>query len=254
MTAIQTAPTAPPPPYYRELVPIVLPDDYVCPDPEKRGDMLQTPVIDKSGYFVARHFAGRSEVMVRTDGFVFYNEYSMNYRFRPDLYVAFGVDKAAIRQRNGYVIWEVGKPPDFVLEVASESTNYRDTGEKPDLYSGIGIPEYWRVDPTGGEFYGYPIAGDTLVNGVYHPMPLATESDGTIWGYSAALDLCLCWNSAWDWDVDDESGLRFYDRKMGRYLCDFTLVENQLAQAQERIRQLEAELGQRPLPPGNARP
>ena len=104
-------------------------------------------------------------------------------------------------------------------------------------------------------------------------MPLATESDGTIWGYSAALDLCLCWNSAWDWDVDDESGLRFYDRKTGRYLCDFALVEAdrdaavveraravvdrdvaviertqavvELAQAQERIRQLESELGQR---------
>ena len=29
---------------YRKLTPIVLPDDYVCPDPEKRGDMLQTPV------------------------------------------------------------------------------------------------------------------------------------------------------------------------------------------------------------------
>ena len=250
MTTMTATPTAPARIHYRELVPIVLPADYVCPDPEKRGDMLQTPVIDKSGYFVARHFAGRPEVMVRTGGFVFYNEYSMNYRFRPDLYVAFGVDKDAIRRRNGYVVWEMGKPPDFVLEVASETTSEQDTGEKPGLYSGIGIPEYWRVDPTGGDFYGYPIAGDMLVNGIYHPIPLATEPDGTIWGYSPALDLCLCWNSAWDWDVDDESGLRFYDRKTGRYLCDFTLVEAELAQAQERIRQLEAELGQRrPRPP-----
>ena len=261
MATIQTAPTAPPPPYYRELVPIVLPDDYVCPNPEKRDEMMQTPVIDKSGYFVARHFAGRSDVMVRTGGFVFYNEYRMNYRFRPDLYVAFGVDRDDIRRRNGYVVWKMGKPPDFVLEVASETTSEWDTGGKPGLYSGIGIPEYWRVDPTGGEFYGYPIAGDLLVNGVYHPMPLATEPDGTIWGYSPALDLCLCWNSAWDWDVDDESGLRFYDRKTGRYLCDFTLVEAarddaiaELARAQERIRQLESDLGQRPPSSGNARP
>ena len=264
-----TTQTAPPRPYYRELVPIVLPDDYVCPNPEKRDEMMQTPVIDKSGYFVARHFAGRSDVMVRTGGFVFYNEYRMDYRFRPDLYVAFGVDRDAIRRRNGYVVWKMGKPPDFVLEVASETTSEWDTGGKPGLYSRIGIPEYWRVDPTGGEFYGYPIHGDMLVNGVYHPIPLATEPDGTIWGYSPALDLCLCWNSAWDWDVDDESGLRFYDRKTGRYLCDFTLVEadrdaavvereravaeraqtvSELAQAQERIRQLESELGQRRPP------
>ena len=109
MTTTQTT-TAPTGVSYRKLTPIVLPDDYVCPDPEKRGDMLQTPVIDKSGYFVARHFAGRPDVLVRTDGFIYYNQYSMNYHFRPDLYVAFGVDKDAIRRRNGYVIWEVGKP------------------------------------------------------------------------------------------------------------------------------------------------
>ena len=263
---------------YRELTPIVLPDDYVCSDPEKRGDMLQTPVIDKSGYFVARRFSGRPDVFVRTDGFIFYNQYSMNYHFRPDLYVAFGVDTDAIRRRNGYVIWEVGKPPDFALEVASETTNERDTAEKPGLYASVGIIEYWRVDPTGGDWYGYPLAGDVLIDGIYHPINIETEANGTIWGYSAVLDLCLCWNPAWDWDVDDESGLRFYDRKTGRYLCDISLVEAErdeavagretataerdeavagretaiaerdeavaeLEQAQERIRQLEAGLG-----------
>ena len=272
-TAVTTL-TAPPRVAYRKLAPIILPDDYVCPDPEEPRDMLQTPVIDKSGYFVARHFAGRPDVMVRTDGFIFYNEYNMNYRFRPDLYVAFGVDKDAIRRRNGYVVWEVGKAPDFALEVASETTNERDTGEKPGLYASVGIGEYWRVDPTGGDFYGYPLAGDVLVDGIYHPIELERAADGTVWGYSAALDLCPCWNPSWDWDVDDESGLRFYDRKTGRYLCDFTLVEAdrdaavaELARAvaernavaverdaaQERIRQLEAELGRRPPQPGTPR-
>ena len=239
---------------YRKLTPIVLPDDYKCPDPDREledgRDMLQTPVIDKSGYFVARHFASQPDVLVCTDGFIFYNQYSMNYHFRPDLYVAFNVDKEAIRRRNGYVIWEVGRPADFALEVASETTNERDTAEKPGLYASVGIGEYWRVDPTGGDWYGYALAGDVLVDGIYHPIDLHTEADGTQWGYSAALDLCLCWNPAWDWDVDDESKLRFYDRKTGRYLCDMSLVEAardeavaQLEQARERIRQLEAELG-----------
>ena len=251
MTTTQTT-TAPTGVSYRKLTPIVLPDDYVCPDPEEPRDILETPVINKSGYFMRRHFDGRRDVIVDSGGFVFYNRYSMNYHFRPDLYVAFGVDKDAIRRRNGYVIWEVGKPPDFALEVASESTNERDTAEKPGLYASVGIIEYWRVDPTGGDWYGYALAGDVLINGVYHPIELHTEEDGTIWGYSAALDLCLCWNPAWDWDVDDESKLRFYDRKTGRYLCDMSLVEaerdaavTELEQAQERIRQLEAQLGHR---------
>lgn len=244
---------------HRKLTPIVLPDDYICPDPEpeERPDMQQAPTVHKSGYFVARHFADRGDVLVDSGGFVFYNRYSMNYRFNPDLYVAFDVDQAAIRQRNGYVIWEAGKPPDFALEVASETTHRRDTSEKTGLYASVGIIEYWRVDPTGGDLYGYPLAGDVLVDGIYHPIDLATEDDGTIWGYSAVLDLCICWNPAWDWDVDDESRLRFYDRKTGRYLCDFSLVEAErdaavaerdetaaeLQQAQERIRQLEAQLG-----------
>lgn len=249
MTTMQTAPTGV---SYRKLTRIVLADDYVCPDPEERPDLLESPTVNKSDYFVRRHFAGRPDVLVDTGGFVFYNQYSMNYRFRPNLYVAFGVDKVAIRRRNGYVVWEAGKPPDFALEVASESTNARDTAEKPGLYASVGITEYWRVDPTGGELYGYALAGDVLVDGVYHPIELHTEEDGTIWGYSGVLNLCLCWNPSWDWDVDDESKLRFYDRKTGRYLCDISLVETerdeavaQLEQAQERIRQLEAQLGRR---------
>ena len=115
----------------------------------------RAPTIDKSGYFVARHFAGSPDVLVRTEGFIYYNEYDMNYRFQPDLYVASGVDADAIRQRNGYVIWEAGKPPDFALEVASETTHRRDTAEKTGLYASVGITEYWRVDPTGGDLYGY---------------------------------------------------------------------------------------------------
>ena len=130
--------------------PILLPDDYVCPDPEEPRNMLETRVVNKSGYFTRCHFAGRRDVIVDNGGFVFYNQYRMNYKFNPDLYVAVGGGKAAIRQRNGYVIWEAGKPPDFALEVVSETTHRRDTAEKTGLYASVGITEYWRVDPTGG--------------------------------------------------------------------------------------------------------
>ena len=208
--------------------PIALPDAYVCPDPEPR-EMIQASTIDKAGYFVTRHFKGRPNTYVRSAGLVNYDPYNMNNRIEPDLCVAFDVDVEAIFRRNGYIIWEIGKPPDFVMEVASQSTRNRDTGFKRDLYARHGIAEYWRVDPTGGDFYGYALAGDRLVNGEYEEIPLTTESDGMIWGYSPALDLCPCWHPAWDWDVDDASNLRFYDRKTGRYLCDHVLVEEALA-------------------------
>ena len=40
----------------------------------------------------------------------------------PDLLVAFGVEHAGVIYRHGYSIEEQGKPPDFVLEVASVTT------------------------------------------------------------------------------------------------------------------------------------
>ena len=210
------------------LPPVPFTDDYVCPDPEPR-DMIQSPTINKSGYFVGHHFAAQPDTLVRAPCVLNFDPANMNNRVEPDLLVAFGVTPASVLPRNGYIIWEVGKPPDFVMEVASETTHHRDTGFKRDLYARIGIGEYWRVDPTGGDFYGYALAGDRLVDDRYRPVDLTTEQDGMIWGHSMALDLCPCWHPAWDWDVDDETNLRFYDRKTGRYLCDFMLVEEALA-------------------------
>ena len=44
----------------------------------------------------------------------------------PDLLIAFNVSPPARQARNGYLIPEQGKPPEFVLEVASASTGRRD--------------------------------------------------------------------------------------------------------------------------------
>ena len=67
--------------------------------------------------------------------------------FVPDCVVAFGVDPVAIVSRNGYVIQHAGKPPDFVLEVASISTGRRDYTVKRVGYAGYGVREYWRFRP-----------------------------------------------------------------------------------------------------------
>ena len=211
-----------------------LPDDYICPDPEPK-DMQQLPTLAKSAYFVARHFAGQPDTLVSGDIPVNYDPANMNVRVEADLCVAYGVNVAAIKRRNGYIIWEVGKPPDFLLEVASTSTHQRDTGFKRRLYADLGVAEYWRVDPSGGNHYGRPLAGDRLVDGVYADIPLTHEADGMIWGYSAVLDLYLCWHPEWGWDFDDETNLRFYSRQTERYLCDMTLVERRLGVAQASL-------------------
>ena len=112
----------------------------------------------------------------------------------PDLLVAFDVDPALYRASNGYIISEQGKPPDFVLEVASESTGSTDTGAKRDDYAKLGIPEYWRFDATG-QYHGARLAGDRLVNGVYVPIQIDQLPDNVLQGHSPALNLLLRWES-----------------------------------------------------------
>lgn len=201
---------------------MVLPEGYLCPDPPPRPDsMQQGPTIYECNVVLRDYFSGRTDVHVDSSGFVFYDERSLNIRIAPDLYVAFGVDAAAVFARNGYVIWEAGKVPDFALEVASESTHPVDTRRKPEIYAGIGVGEYWRFDPTGGEFYGYHLAGDTLVDGVYQPIPIMTGPDGMDWAYSPALDLNLCAQGR---------RLVFHDPKTNRYLRNLSEANAALAE------------------------
>ncbi len=168
----------------------------------------------------------------------------------PDLLIAFNANPAAIIPRNGYLIPEQGKPPDFVLEVASKSTGRRDETTKREDYARMNVPEYWRFDPTGGSYHTVPLAGDRLVNGAYQPIPVHRTAAERCWAHSNALNLDLCW---------EDGNLRFWDPAEGRYLL--TLFEESEARrqaetranaerearitAEARVRQLEEELRRR---------
>ena len=189
------------------------------------------------------HFTGfnqRRDIFVDFDSNICYDRRDLNVRISPDVYIAFGVDAEAIRPRKLYLPWEAGKPPDWVLEVASESASRADVNRKPGIYAQIGVPEYWRFDPTGGRYHGRPLGGDRLVDGVYQPIELTIEPDGILKGYSEELELSLCWDEGWP---------RFYDPATGAYLENWRQDREALraeregrAADRERIRQLEAEL------------
>ena len=107
----------------------------------------------------------------------------------PDLIVAFGVDSAEVIARQGYAIDDQGKPPDFVLEIASLTTAENDYTYKRADYAAYGILEYWRFDPTDGERYPAGLAGDRLVDGEYRPITIHGTKEGGYWGHSEALNL-----------------------------------------------------------------
>ena len=56
----------------------------------------------------------------------------------PDLLIAFNISRAGVIASRGYSIEEHGKPPDFVLEIASISTKRNDYTTKRTGYANFG--------------------------------------------------------------------------------------------------------------------
>ncbi len=172
----------------------VLPDIfYEDPEPVEDG-MRQETTITFLAFILRWWFSQRHDVFVSAGGFIFWNPTNGSERIAPDCYIALGTDPDFVYQFPNYFLWEVGKPPDFVLEVASPSTASNDLGHKRDLYAELGIAEYWKLDPTGGELYGAPLVGERLVEGEYIAYELNTEPDGSVWSRSEVLDLDFRWD------------------------------------------------------------
>jgi hypothetical protein len=167
----------------------------------------------------------------------------------PDLMVAFDVDLEAHKASNGYIIAEQGKPPDFVLEVASQSTGRVDVGPKREDYEWFGVREYWRFDETGA-FHGARLAGDRLVEGGYEPIEITEDDEGILRGYSAVLNVELRWQDGrLEWQDLQTGNLiaNFLEERRGRLLAERQVVAERARadRAEERLLELEEELRQR---------
>lgn len=158
---------------------------------------------------------------------------------RPDLLIADNIDRALIIEQWGYAIEQQGKPPDFVLEVASATTGETDYTAKRRDYEAYGIPEYWRFDPSGGDYHDAPLGGDRLVKGMYQSVEIEWLDENRCRGYSEFLGLYVCW---------EYGELRWYDPRTGSYLrthaddverADYAEAERDRAQA-ERDREVAA--------------
>ena len=238
------------------------------PDQPKALSMYQDYVLQRFPYILAVRFPDlyrSSSNFLSVNTIICYDRNNLNVRVQPDYYLAFGVDAWAIRRRRLYLPWEVGKPPDFVLEIASDTTARNDIGNKRRIYAQIGIPEYWRFDPTGGDLYGEQLAGEQLVEGEYRPFELTTQPDDVLKAYSPALGLYLCWDNGmlYFYDPATRSYLRDYEQEQAaREAAEAAREAAEAAQAaaeaalraerdareadRNRIRQLEEELRRRP--------
>ena len=181
------------------------------PDYPLRDDMQNALYLHSPGCLpvLSRHLGAPETTIVISEAPVGWDTGQRSGILIPDLLIAFAVDRATLIAQNGYAINDQGKPPDFVLEVASHSTARRDDTSKRDGYAAYGVPEYWRFDPTGGAYHQAALAGDHLLGGGYRSIAIARHPDGGYRGHSSVLGLDLCW---------EQGQLRWYDPAKGGYL------------------------------------
>ena len=131
------------------------------------------------------HFRERQDTLVGMEVRVYYERGNDKVWLQPDVQVVFGVKRG---NRSSFKVWEEGKAPDFVLEVASPSTAENDAEHKAREYASIGVREYWRLDPTGSLMSG-PLEGYVARAGSYDAVePVA---DAGPWLRSKELGLEL---------------------------------------------------------------
>ena len=223
------SPAAPAPPAPVANAPIRFPDF------PPRDDMQNSLYLNKPGHIqtLCAHFGNPDTNVVLGEVPVGWVATGARLGLRiPDLLIAFDIWSAAVVATMGYSIAEHGKPPDFVLEIASPTTARRDEIEKPGNYADFGVPEYWRFDHEWGRNYATGLAGDRLVSGVYLPIPIHQAGPEMYWGHSAVLNLDLCW---------EYGELRFYDPTAQRYLTNYeTERDDRIAEQAARIAAEEA--------------
>ncbi len=242
----------------RKPAPTIAANPHRLPDPPERepDDMTSFKHLGNTGSVanLVKHLGNRNTTIVSGELYITRHPGSpAKDRRRPDLFIAFNVDPQVYEDENGYIISEQGKPPDFVMEIASRSTGGTDTGDKRRDYAGLGIPEYWRFDETG-RFHDTKLAGDRLVNARYEPIPILETEHGVLQGYSEILNLNIRWdNGNLIWidpatnrriiNVDDAEDGRIAERDGRIAERDGRITERDgRIQAEAKVKQLEEEL------------
>ena len=164
------------------------PDDIEYPEGNWIAQSLwHGDAVRQAATALAHHFRERSDVLVGMELRMYYQHGNNEVWLQPDVQVVFGVSRG---NRTSFRIWEEGKAPDFVLEVASPSTAERDAEDKAREYARIGVGEYWRLDPQG-TLMGTPLEGYEAIGGEYDPVQPVASTARERWLRSEVLGLEL---------------------------------------------------------------
>ena len=108
-------------------------------------------------------YAGQ-RVYVSGNILLFYQRGNRRRQISPDVLVVKGL---APHDRQNYLLWEEGRPPNVVIEVTSESTRDEDLYDKFEIYRDqVRVAEYFLFDPRG-EYLQPALQGYRLKAGRY---------------------------------------------------------------------------------------
>ena len=132
---------------------------------------------------VEYHLRDRSDYFVGGNMFVYYSvTQARNLDFRgPDFFYVSNTPREPMRRH--WVVWEEGRTPDVVIELASESTRAEDYGTKFAIYRDrLQVGNYFIYDPETRVLDGWQLRGADYV-----PIPRSTH--GRLWSDKLQLHL-----------------------------------------------------------------
>ena len=141
-------------------------------EPMAESDLQYVPLTETVSVLRTRFF-DRSDVYIAGDMLVYYRINDNTVSVAPDLFAVFGA--TGNHPRDSWLLWREGKAPDFVMEIASESTWRRDVGEAGHL-RGDGCVGILAVRPhgpvvhagsCGREAGGWRVPADTRVGRLF---------------------------------------------------------------------------------------
>ena len=163
-------------------------------------------------YLLRYRYSKREDVFIGIDLLMYYTEGPYPQRVAPNVFVSFDVPSYP---REIYRLAEEGKPPDWIIEVASPPKYRYDLGGKKDLYAELGVGEYFVYDPRG-DMHDPRLRGWVLRSGAYVELADLGRPRVPVALRSEALGLEFHFNGA---------DLRLWDRSTASYL--WTLAESE---------------------------
>ena len=191
-------------------------------------DTWQANAMISKYYMLTVYFEGDPNTFVGMDLLLYYTKDKPEDVVAPDVFVVFG---APDNYRHNYKVWEEGKVPDFVLEVASKSSADKDLGSKKNTYERMGVKEYCVFDPQGG-LHWPRLQLFQLEGGVYEQVSMRGDPDGPLAVTSETLGLELRF---------EDDRLRLWNPKTREYLLEHS--EDHKGRLEEHAGRLKEQAG-----------